>query len=100
MYSHRSTGFHFRVRDPDTSSREQMELSSFRMRNNKPGSLGGNGSGQDSAASGTAGKGNSPAASEKGGPFDSRTSQDKDNVKLGDQAKAAESKGPAASSGR
>lgn len=98
MYSHRSTGFHFRVRDPDTSSREQMELSSFRMRNNKPGSLGG-GSAQDSAASG-AGKGSSPAASEKGGPFDSKTSQDKDNVKLGDQAKAAESKGAAASSMR
>ena len=94
MYSHRSTGYHFRVRDPDTSSREQMELSSFRMRNNKPGSLAG--SAQDSAASG-AGKGSSPAGSEKGVPFDSKTSQDKD-VKLGDQAKAAESKGGLAAS--
>ena len=33
MYTHRTTGFHYRVRDPDTSSREAMELSSVRLRN-------------------------------------------------------------------
>ena len=34
MYSHRTSGYHYRVRDPDTSSREAMELSSVRLRNN------------------------------------------------------------------
>ena len=30
MYAHRTTGFHYRVRDPDTSSREAMDQSSER----------------------------------------------------------------------
>ena len=34
MYSHRTTGFHYLIRDPDTSSRERMELSSMRLRTN------------------------------------------------------------------
>ena len=30
-YSYRATGFHYRVRDPDSSSRDAMELSSMRL---------------------------------------------------------------------
>ena len=32
MYQHSTSGFHYRVRDPDTSSREAMEVSSARYR--------------------------------------------------------------------
>ena len=67
------------MRDPDTSSRDAMELSSFRLRN-KVG-----GSGQDSGSLQDGINKDSPA-SEKG-PFDSKPSAEKDNIKLGDQAK-------------
>ena len=32
MYQHSTSGFHYRVRDPDTSSREAMDASSARYR--------------------------------------------------------------------
>ena len=76
MYSHRSTGYHYRVRDPDTSSREAMELSSFRLRNKVGGSA------QDSGSLIGGNKG-SPATER--GPFDSKASAEKgENIKLGE----------------
>lgn len=71
MYSHRSTGFHYRVRDPDTSSREQMELSSQRLRAKQAKG----GAAIDSG--GTAPNNRDSDASEKG-PFDSKPSEEKE----------------------
>ena len=89
MYSHRSTGFHYRVRDPDTSSREAMELSSFRLRNK----VGGSAQDRDNSLQG----GMSSPDTERG-PFDSKTSAEKgDNIKLGEQAKMSSNKLPPSS---
>lgn len=93
MYSHRSTGFHYRVRDPDTSSREAMELSSFRLRNKVGGSA------QDRDNNSLQGEMSSPDTER--GPFDSKTSAEKgDNIKLGEQAKMSSNKLPPSSRAR